>query len=81
LSLGYIRFLDFQRLEEQNRRLEVEQALERVRTQVAARQKSEDLFAVRDVVRDALRGLGVPCDGVGINIISEDGRTPRHRRL
>ena len=72
-SLGYVRFLDFQRLEEQNRNLEVEQALERVRTQVAAMQESEDLSKVCAVVEEELKGLGVPCHTFGINVVDEAG--------
>jgi len=68
LSLGYLRFLDFQRLEQQNRKLEVEQALEQVRTQVAGMQESQDLFKVRSLIRVHLRELGVPCQTVGINL-------------
>ena|GEM_PF-5492031 len=38
----------------------IEQALERVRTEVAAMQQSDDLFKVIDVVRETLIGLDVP---------------------
>ena len=72
LDLGYLRFLDFQQLEEQNRGLEVERALERVRTEVAAMETSEDLPKVVDLVESALKELGVPCDAVGINVVDRE---------
>jgi len=72
LELGYLRFLDFQRLEDQNRGLEVERALERVRTQVAAMETSGDLPKVVQVVEDSLKGFGVPCQGVGINTVDRE---------
>ena len=34
VSLGYTRFLDFQKLEEQNRQLSVDRSLERIRAEV-----------------------------------------------
>ena len=72
LSLGYLRFLDFQRLEERNRELTVERALERVRREVAAMKESRDLRKIADVIRDQLGELGVESEGVGINIIDEE---------
>jgi serine phosphatase RsbU (regulator of sigma subunit) len=79
LSLGYLRFLDFQQLEEQaesleeqNRYLMEEQSLEHVRAEVAAMRRSEDLGKVVKGVEDALAGLNVPCDGVSILIFDEE---------
>ena len=77
LSIGYLRYLDFQRLEKQNRSLEIEQALERVRTQVAAMQESEDLFKVQSTVHEQLTALAVPSDHVGIDLVGESARTLR----
>ncbi|MFC1525894.1 ATP-binding protein [Candidatus Latescibacterota bacterium] len=79
ISLAYTRYLDFQRLEEQNRNLEVEQALERVRTQVATMQVTDDLDKVRDVVDRELKLLGVPCQDVGLNIMDEASQSWRFR--
>ena len=53
------------------RDLQVEQSLERVRTQVAAMQKSDTLFAIVDTVKESLVKLGVSCWDVGINIIDD----------
>jgi serine phosphatase RsbU (regulator of sigma subunit) len=72
LSLGYLRFLDFQRLEERNQELTVERALERVRGEVAAMKESEDLLKIADVIRDQLGELGVENEAVSINIIDEE---------
>lgn len=72
LSLGYLRFLDFQRLEERNRELTIERALEQVRGEVAAMQESEDLLKIADVIREQLGGLGMKSDAVTINIIDEE---------
>ena len=64
-----------ERLEDQNRELITEQALERVRTRVAAMQESGDLFKVVGAVKEELIGLGVPCDGVGINVFDAEERS------
>ena len=77
LSLGYVRFLDLQRLEEQNRNLEVEQALERVRTQVAAMQESHDLFELHAAMGAEMRRLGVECSGIGINLFDQEAGVVR----
>ena len=65
------------RLAAQNRDLTVEQALERVRTEVAAMQQSDDLHKVGKVVEEALVELGVPCNEVGINTVDEEARVKR----
>jgi signal transduction histidine kinase/CheY-like chemotaxis protein len=77
ISLAYARYLDFQRLEEQNRNLKMEQALERVRTRVAGMEQSSDLPGVVEVVEQALKDLGVECAAVGINIVDEAARVMR----
>ena len=77
LSVGYLRFLDFQRLEEQNRELEVERAVERLRTRVAAMQASDELDQIAAALKSELGGLEVPCEAVGINLVEADGRTMR----
>ena len=69
LGLGYTRYLDFKNLEEQNRNLEAERSLERVRTEVAGMEESDDLPKVVEVIEEVLKELGVPCDGVTICII------------
>jgi signal transduction histidine kinase/DNA-binding response OmpR family regulator/HAMP domain-containing protein len=75
LELGYVRFLDFQRLEEHNRNLEVERSLERVRTAVAAMTNSDELDGLMATVASSLKELGVPCTGFGINDVDESSAT------
>ncbi|MDA0336447.1 MAG: hypothetical protein O2782_14885, partial [bacterium] len=71
LAIGYRRFLDFQRLEEQNRRLEIEQILERVRGQALGMHRSDDLAAVAVTVFDELRALGVAIWRCGFFIFND----------
>ncbi|MBT6149797.1 MAG: hypothetical protein HOH74_30440, partial [Gemmatimonadetes bacterium] len=75
LELGYLRFLDFQDLERQNRELGVERGLERLRTSVAAMETSDGLEGLRDQLQQELQTLGVPCEQVGIN--TYDAKTQR----
>jgi len=56
----YRRFLDLQKAEAQAREAQIEAALERVRTSAMAMQKSNDLFAVAEVLWDQLKKLGQP---------------------
>ena len=74
---AYERFLELKEREDRNHELEVEQALERVRTQVAAMQESADLFKVAEVVKEQLQGLGVSEGMGGINIMDEASQTMR----
>ena len=69
LELGYRRFLDFQKVESQNRALVVEQALERVRTQVAGMQQSAHLYRVVTGVKEELKRLGVNFENVSIDLV------------
>ena len=77
LSLGFVRFLDFQQLEAQNRELQAEQILERVRTRIAAMQQSQELFQVVDAIDASLKELDISCIGVGLNRIDEEAGTVR----
>ena len=72
LDLGYLRFLDFQRLEAQNRELQIEQTLEKVRTRVAAMQKSEDLSQVSATLFDAIKELELDVHAVNITLVDEE---------
>ena len=56
----YRRFLDLQKAEAQAREAQIEAALERVRTSAMAMQKSNDLFAVAEVLWEQLKKLGQP---------------------
>ena len=69
LSLGYLRYLDFQQLEERNRNLLAEAALERVRTQALAMQKSEHIANVVITINEQLQELGFSlwCTGISVS--------------
>jgi signal transduction histidine kinase len=58
LQLGYLRFLDFQQVEEQNRELTIQNALERVRSKASGMQTSDELSEVTTVLFEQFRGLG-----------------------
>jgi hypothetical protein len=75
LDLGFARFLDFQQLERQNRELEIERSIEKVRTAVAGMESSADIVGINEQVKVELVSLGVPCDDVGINRYNPDNRT------
>ena len=76
LSLGFVRFLDTQRLEQQNRQLEVEQILERVRGQALGMHQSEDLTAVAATVFGELRDLGIAVRRCGFGICNDSVNPP-----
>jgi len=71
LSLGYLRFLDFQRLEEHNRRLTEERGLESVRAEVASMQEGDDLFRVVERVEEALQSLEISATSYSLNVVDE----------
>jgi signal transduction histidine kinase/CheY-like chemotaxis protein/HAMP domain-containing protein len=68
LELGYLRFLDFQRLEQQNQELELERSLERFRTAVAGMQTSGQLSEMAKEVCESLESHGVPLVGLSIGV-------------
>ena len=72
LSLGFVRFLDLVRLEEQNRELTIQNALERVRSEVLSMRQTDDFEKVLYVLIDALREVGVDYEAMGINIFDEE---------
>ncbi|NKB69225.1 MAG: hypothetical protein GKR89_19320 [Candidatus Latescibacteria bacterium] len=57
LDLGFTRFLDFQRLERQNRQLRIEGAVERVHAAVSRMERSADIFAVVSLLTEQLNEL------------------------
>ncbi|NKB71609.1 MAG: response regulator [Candidatus Latescibacteria bacterium] len=61
-----------ERLEQQNRDITIERALERVRVAVLSMQRTEDVRKVVAVMRDELCGMGVDFDYLGINILDEN---------
>jgi signal transduction histidine kinase/DNA-binding response OmpR family regulator/HAMP domain-containing protein len=72
LSMGYLRYLDFQRLEEQNRAVSIERALAQVRGEVMAMNDTDGVEQVIAVLGDELRQLGVDFDQLGINIMHDE---------
>jgi len=59
LSLGFLRYLDLQELEAQNRRLAVDNGLEKVRAAVASMRDSQDIYKVLTSLDQALESLGI----------------------
>jgi len=72
-SVGYSRFLDFQRLERQNQLLRLTAAVHRVQHEVGLMERSHDWGQVVWVLGEELVGLGVRFGGCSINIIDEPG--------
>ena len=79
LSLGYIRFLDFQQLEEQNKKLAeandelvLEAALERVRAKALGMQKSDDLVGVSELLFEEYANQEIPLVRSSISVWDED---------
>ncbi|MFH1571549.1 MAG: hypothetical protein ABIL09_26400, partial [Gemmatimonadota bacterium] len=74
VSLGYTRFLDFQKLEEQNRRLATESALERLRAEVASMQSTDDIGRIMGLALVELRGLGSVVESLNVAVVDEAAR-------
>ena len=72
LSLGYLRFLDFQKLEEQAERLKLERAVERVRAEVMAMRSSEDIKQVVAVLLEEAWNMGIDTPSVSVSFIDEE---------
>ena len=70
-TVGYRRFLDFQRLEEQYDRLKLDRAIERVRTEAMAMSSSADLTHVAAVMFRALVDLGIDVHACGVVFVDE----------
>ena len=76
LELGFLRFLDFldfQKVESQNRELTIQNALERVRSKASTMQASDELGEVTSVLFEQFRGLGH--DVVNASIVLRDETT------
>ncbi|MGK2864697.1 MAG: nuclear transport factor 2 family protein [Chitinophagaceae bacterium] len=72
----YTRFLDLQKAEAQAREAQIEAALERVRARALAMQKSNDLFAVAEVLWEQLQKLGqAELESSIIHIYNDDQHT------
>ena len=72
LGLGFARFFDFQRLERQNRHLEVQRAVDRLRAEVGAMRKSGDIVEVVTLLGQQLRELGMEFSTCSIGLIDEE---------
>jgi serine phosphatase RsbU (regulator of sigma subunit) len=72
LSLGFLRFLDFQKLEEQAEQARRERAVERVRAEAMAMRSSDDLLKVAAVVHQELNHLGIDTSVASIILIDRD---------
>ena len=71
-SFAYDRFLDLQDKEQRAREAEIEAALERMRSQALAMQKSEDLPSVSAALFRELGGLAFPILSSSIAVLHED---------
>lgn len=71
-SVGYARFLDFERLERQNRALRLAAAVDQVHHEVGHMERSHDWGRVVRVLGEQLRALGVEFNGCSINVIDEE---------
>ena len=85
VSLGYARFLDFQKLEEQNRamsdankelyrvnrELQRERAVERIREKVQTMEGASDFEAVLSLLADDLKTAGLAFETCGIEVVDE----------
>jgi signal transduction histidine kinase len=69
LSLGFVRYLDFESLERRKRELELDRAVHRVQLAVQAMRSSTDLIRAIPLVAEEIRGLGVDADTCSISIV------------
>ena len=75
LELGFLRFLDFRKVEAQNRELTIQNALERVRARALGMQQSAELSEVNSVLFEQFRGLGHDLVHAGIIVTDEASAT------
>ncbi len=75
LELGFLRFLDFQKVEEQNRELTLQNALERVRAKALGMQQSDDIGEVTGQLFHEFNELGIPVRRSGIWLIDVEPGT------
>jgi len=71
ISLGYARYLDFQRLEEQAEQARRERAVERVRAEAMAMRSRDDLLQVVIILHQEMEQLGVQSHSCSIAFIDE----------
>jgi signal transduction histidine kinase/ketosteroid isomerase-like protein len=71
-DLAHRRFLDLQKAEQQAREVEIELALERVRSRTMAMQHSDELQEASFLLDGQVRGLGIETWGCAFNIYGEE---------
>jgi signal transduction histidine kinase/ketosteroid isomerase-like protein len=70
-DLAHRRFLDLQKAEQQAREVEIELALERVRSRTMAMQHSDELQEASFLLDEQVRGLGIETWGCAFNVYGE----------
>ena len=75
LELGFLRFLDFRQVEQQNRELTIQNALERVRMRALGMQASDELGEVTSALFAQFRGLGHELHSAAILVQDEAAGT------
>ena len=72
VSLGYTRYLDFRNLEQRNRELEIERAVERVQLEVQAMKTSADIVPIIPLLSEELQRLGLTFSVCSVSIVDRD---------
>ncbi len=72
VSLGYLRFLDFQQLEQQADQARRERAVERVRAEAMAMRSSDGLLKVIGAVMREMKQIGIDTERCFINFVEEE---------
>ncbi|MAP54454.1 nuclear transport factor 2 family protein [Altibacter sp.] len=74
-DLAHRRFLDLKKAEKQAREIQIELALEKVRSRTMAMQHSDELPVAANVLFTEVQSLGVPAWSCGYNILFEDKKS------
>jgi len=72
VSLGYLRFLDFQELEQQAEQARRERAVERVRAEAMSMRSSDDLYPLAATLLTEVRGLGIDSAFLSMAFIEDE---------
>ena len=73
-DLAHLRFLDLKKAEKQAREVQIELALEKVRSRTMAMQKSDELNEIVSILFEKMKELQVPATAVGIAIHIEGSK-------
>ncbi|MDA0747428.1 MAG: hypothetical protein O2954_12985, partial [bacterium] len=76
-TIGYARYFDLRRVEQQNRELTIQNALERVRNKALAMQQTEQLSGIVEMLFAEFYSLGFSPWRTSINIYNQDRGTVR----